>query len=191
MSNIRNHKLLCCCKGPKWSRRIFVAECKKCTDFLFSYTFIQVGLDLNKINISKHEACTGTLYHLALFIDLQMNLIKIFSWIIVLSIIMRSSVKNGTYLSLPKCDFHFEGCLKFCSVGLSFYYGLLENADSKWSDSFLSCVEMRLLELHWRLSLFKNKVFCSQSFSLFLVNTYCFTHHQQLIQWTRRWGVVI
>ena len=74
---------------------------QKCTDFLFFYTFIQVGLDLNKINISKHEACTGTLYHLALLIDLQMNLIKIFSWIIVLSIIMKSSVKSGTYLS-PK-----------------------------------------------------------------------------------------
>ena len=58
-----------------------------------------MGLDLNKINISKHEACTGTLYHLAFFIDLQMNLIKIFSWIIVLSIIMRSSVKSGTYPS--------------------------------------------------------------------------------------------
>ena len=70
---------------------------QKCTDFLFFYTFIQVGLDLNKINISKHEACTGILYHLALLIDLQMSLIKIFSWIIVLSIIMRSSVKSGTY----------------------------------------------------------------------------------------------
>ena len=133
------------------------------------------------------------MYHLAFFfIDLQMTYSykDFFSQIIVLRIIMRSSVESGTYPSQSVIA-HLKGAWKSVQLDFASNVAFFEKEDSKWSDPFLSCVEMRLLEFHWRLSLFKNKVFCSQSFSLFLVNTYCFTHHQQLIQWTRRWGVVI
>ena len=133
------------------------------------------------------------MYHLAFFfIDLQMTysykdfFLELLFWGSLWQVVLK------VVLIPPKCHCPFEGCLKICSVGLCFKCSLFWKGWLQVIRSFfLSCVEMRLLEFHWRLSLFKNKVFSSQSFSLFLVNTYCFTHHQQLIQWTRRWGVVI